>query len=74
MPINKPAAYHSTFACGFAAAQCGKALPYRYVSKTHWRLRLRFMRRSLKKNKRERRKGGAFPHCAAAKPLGRAEL
>src|SRR6266545_2500685 len=26
------------------------------------------MRRSLKKNKEKRRKGGAFPHCAAAEP------
>ncbi len=35
--------------CGFAAAQCGKALPYRQLSKNDWRLRLRFMRRSLMK-------------------------
>ncbi len=35
--------------CGFAAAQCGKALPYRQLSQNDWRLRLRFMRRSLMK-------------------------
>src|SRR6266508_3539391 len=28
--------------CGFAAAHCGKALPYRQLSKNDWRLRLRF--------------------------------
>ena len=26
-------AYRSINVCGFAAAQCGKALPYRYISK-----------------------------------------
>jgi hypothetical protein len=26
------------------------------------------MRRSLKRNEEKHRKGGAFPHCAAAKP------
>ncbi len=35
--------------CGFAAAHCGKALPYRQLSKNDWRLRLRFTRRSLMK-------------------------
>jgi hypothetical protein len=36
------------------------------ISKIDWRLRLRLMRLSLKKE--WARKGGAFPHCAAAKP------
>jgi len=55
---------------GFAAAQCGKALPYRQTSKSNRRLRLP-VGRSLEE-KMNRRKGGAFPHCAAAKPLYRA--
>lgn len=38
-------------------------------SKISWRLRLRFMRRSLMKERHgERRKGRAFPHYAAAEP------
>jgi len=37
--------------CGFAAAQCGEALPHRCISKIDWRLRLGFMRHSLKKKK-----------------------
>jgi hypothetical protein len=59
--------YHSIYICGFAAAQCGKALPYRLVSKNHWRLRLPVEAQPQKK-KRKCRKGGAFPHCAAAEP------
>jgi hypothetical protein len=41
----------SIYACGLAAAQCGEALPHRCVSKIDWRLRLGFMRHSLKKKK-----------------------
>jgi hypothetical protein len=36
---------------GYAAAQCGKALPYRRVAPKFWRLRLRFLRRSLKQER-----------------------
>src|SRR6266536_1310692 len=59
--------YCSTCACGSAAAQCGKALPYRQLSKNDWRLRLPSEAQPQKK-KEERRKGAAFPHCAAAQP------
>src|SRR6266511_1768093 len=58
---------HSITHCGFAAAQCGKALPYRQLSKNDWRLRLPSEAQPQKK-KEERRKGAAFPHCAAAQP------
>ena len=34
----------SIYACGLAAAQCGKALPHRCISKIASRLRLGFMR------------------------------
>ena len=34
-------------ACGFAASQCDKALPYRELSRNEWRLCL-LLRRSLK--------------------------
>jgi hypothetical protein len=58
-------------ASGFAAAQFGKALLYRQISKSNRRLCLP-VEAQPQKEKMNRRKGGAFPHCAAAKPLYRA--
>src|SRR5688500_5650093 len=50
-----------------AAAQCGKALPYRDESKRK-RGYASESRRSLISITHADRKGKAFPHCAAAKP------
>jgi imidazolonepropionase-like amidohydrolase len=55
---------------GFAAAQCGKALPFRISPAQSARLCL--ARRGIASEENIRsgsRKGRAFPHCAAAKPL-----
>jgi hypothetical protein len=51
LPLNDLMLDDSIYACGLAAAQCGEALPHRCISKIDWRLRLRFMRHSLKKKK-----------------------
>ena len=60
--LRKPSISES----GSAAAQCGKAPPYRLSSRSPGGYAS--VRRSLR-NKKVNRKGGAFPHWAAAEPL-----
>ncbi len=59
----------TSITCGFAAAQCGKALPFRQPSIFIARLRLAPRGIASASIKAILRKGVAFPHCAAAKPL-----
>ena len=56
--------------CGFAAAQCGKASPFRQVHFLFSRLCLgaAYGGAASKKLERASRYGVAVPHCAAAQP------
>src|SRR5438876_709429 len=57
-------------ACGFAAAHCGKALPFRHGLVKTSEAAPRGTRHSLETQSLKLvRKGGAFPLGAAAKPL-----
>ncbi len=59
----------TSIACGFAAAQCGKALPFRQSPMLIARLRLAPRGRASASLNPVPRNGVAFPHGAAAKPL-----
>src|SRR2546421_7801446 len=56
------------YSCGFAAARCGKARPYRVDSKKKKEAAPPNSRQSLLSISYDRRKGKAFPQCAATKP------